>query len=130
MKYKILRPTLWFCKNDIVEQDKFDVYFTGKALEELIKYGYVESTISVKVLRFDRRDYISSNSTLTEEKTIVDFKENIFKKFYEDNNRLRYCNGSYYDFADADIKKEYREWYNGLPEHVKFNMYYGDGFVD
>lgn len=127
--YKILRPTLWFCKNDIVEQDKFDVYFTGKALEELIKYGYIESTISVKVLRFDRRGY-DSHSTLTEEKVVTDFKENIFKKFYEDNNRLRYCNGSYYQFDDADIEKEYREWYKGLPEHVKFNMYYGDGFVD
>lgn len=128
--YKILRPTLWFCKNDIVQKDRFDSYFTQEGLTQLIKYGFVESTVVVKVLRFDRKDYTSSNSTLTSEETITDFKENIFNKFYEDNNRLRYCNGSYYEFADSDIKKEYKEWYNSLSENVKFNMYYGNGVVD
>ncbi len=100
-----------------------------EALGQLIKYGYVESTISVKILRFDR-DYTSSNSTLTSEEIITDFKENIFNKFYDDNNTLRYCNGSYYSFADNNIGKEYQEWYKSLPENVKFQMYYGNGVVD
>ena len=40
--YRIERACLWFCKNDIVEVDVFQKYFTNHALNELIKYGYVK----------------------------------------------------------------------------------------
>jgi hypothetical protein len=59
-----------------------------------------------------------------------DTKENIFKQFYEENNRLRYCNGSYFKFKDETIQKEYIEWYKSLDYNTTFNMYYGNGVVD
>lgn len=57
-------------------------------------------------------------------------KEVIFKKFYAENNRLRYCNGSHYKFKKAEIQQEYITWYKSLSEGVKFNMFYGNGVVD
>jgi hypothetical protein len=42
MKIRILRPCLWFAKGDIIEQSKFLEYFTGNAIENLIKYEYIE----------------------------------------------------------------------------------------
>ena len=42
MKYKILRPTLWFCKGDEVEVSKMYEYFTAQGIKELIQYGYLQ----------------------------------------------------------------------------------------
>jgi hypothetical protein len=42
MKYLILRPTLWFCKNDVIPVEKFDRYFTQEGLTQLINYGYIQ----------------------------------------------------------------------------------------
>tara|TARA_R100000654_G_C2686835_1_gene127980 strand:+ start:1850 stop:2080 length:231 start_codon:yes stop_codon:yes gene_type:complete len=57
-------------------------------------------------------------------------KEEIFKKFDAENNRLRYCNGSYYKFEDKNLQQEYFDWYKSLSEGTKFKMFYGNGVVD
>ena len=57
-------------------------------------------------------------------------KEEIFKKFEKEQNTLKYCNGHYYKFKDKKLEEEQHEWYKNLPEHVRFNMYYGNGVVD
>ena len=57
-------------------------------------------------------------------------KEVIFKKFYAENNSLRYCNGSHYKFKEAEIQQEYITWYKSLSKAVTFNMFYGNGVVD
>lgn len=57
-------------------------------------------------------------------------EESIFKRFYEENNSLRYCNGSYYKFKDNQIDLKYREWLKSLSKATRFKMYYGNGVVD
>lgn len=55
----------------------------------------------------------------------------LFEQFYKKNNQLRYCNGHYYDFADASVKARYKEWLNSDDYKTKsFNLYYGNGIVD
>ena len=67
---------------------------------------------------------------ITSTKVLSGSKESIFKKFYDLNNSLRYCNGSYYKFQDKQIEREYNEWYKSLSETTRFQMYYGNGVVD
>ena len=57
-------------------------------------------------------------------------EEEIFKRFYEENNSLRYCNGSHYQFKDNQIDLRYREWLKSLSKEIRFKMYYGNGVVD
>jgi len=57
-------------------------------------------------------------------------EEEIFKRFYEENNTLRYCNGSHYQFKDNQIDLRYREWLKSLSRETRFKMYYGNGVVD
>ena len=79
---------------------------------------------------WDRVDYYSGRSEVKRIEIWEGSKEEIFKKFYESNNRLRYCNGSYYKFKNKLIEKEYEEWYDSLSESTRFSMYYGNGIVD
>jgi hypothetical protein len=74
--------------------------------------------------------YLDTKSVITKTETWNGTKEEIFKKFYKENNSLRYCNGSYYKFKDNLLQQEYMEWYNTLSEATKFNMFYGNGVVD
>lgn len=74
--------------------------------------------------------YLNKDSVITETQVWDGTKEEVFKKFHDKNNSLRYCNGSYYKFEDTLLQKEYMEWYNALSESTKFHMYYGNGVVD
>jgi len=74
--------------------------------------------------------YLDTKSVITRVETWEGTKEEIFKKFDQKNNSLRYCNGSYYMFEDKQLAVEYKEWYNSLDEATKFNMFYGNGVVD
>jgi len=74
--------------------------------------------------------YLNTKSVITNIETWEGTKEEIFNKFDKSNNRLRYCNGSYYKFEDKTLKVEYFKWYEGLSESTKFNMFYGNGVVD
>jgi len=57
-------------------------------------------------------------------------EEEIFKRFDNANNSLRYCNGSYYKFEDNKINDRYIAWYKSLSKATKFKMFYGNGVVD
>jgi uncharacterized protein YecT (DUF1311 family) len=84
----------------------------------------------VKVEYWDNISYTSCDSEIKSVETWNGTKEEIFKKFDKKNNRLRYCNGSYYEFQDKKLKQEYLEWYRSLSKSTKFNMFYGNGVVD
>jgi|TARA_B110000977_G_scaffold15054_1_gene18562 hypothetical protein len=79
---------------------------------------------------WDKVSYTTSASEIKRTENWEDTKEGIFKKFDKQNNRLRYCNGSYFKFEDETLNTEYLNWYKSLSESVKFNMYYGNGIVD
>ena len=57
-------------------------------------------------------------------------EESIFKKFNSENDSLRYCNGSHYQFKDNQIDLRYREWLKSLSKATRFKMYYGNSVVD
>ena len=55
----------------------------------------------------------------------------LFEKFYKLNNSLRYCNGSYYKWADSEMELKYSQWLKSDDYNSKsFNLYYGNGVVD
>lgn len=57
-------------------------------------------------------------------------RERIFKRLYDENNSLKYCNGSHYTFKDSNLEIEYKTWLNSLSKAARFKMYYGNGVVD
>jgi hypothetical protein len=83
-----------------------------------------------KIQYWDRVDYYSSKSEIKRLETWEGSKEEIFKRFDKANNRLRYCNGSYYKFEDKTMDIEYNTWYKSLSKSVQMDMYYGNGVVD
>lgn len=42
MKYKVLRPSLWFCTNDIVELQDLKKYFNDEAIKQLLDDGFIK----------------------------------------------------------------------------------------
>ncbi len=55
----------------------------------------------------------------------------LFEKFYELNNSLRYCNGSYYKWQEQKWEDKYNQWLKSDDYKKKsFNLYYGNGVVD
>ena len=86
--------------------------------------------MKVKVEYWDNISYTSRGSEIKKVETWNGTKDEIFKKYDKQNNRLRYCNGSYWEFQDKNLQQEYLDWYKSLSETTKFNMFYGDGVVD
>jgi hypothetical protein len=77
--------------------------------------------------------FYSHSSTQLKEVEIIkaDDEISIFEIFYKKNNRLRYCNGYYYEFVSPIWKKKYDDWLKSDDYKQKsFNLYYGDGIVD
>jgi hypothetical protein len=74
--------------------------------------------------------YEGTKSVITSNETWEGTKEEIFKRFYKQNNSLRYCNGSHCKFEDETLHTDYINWYKSLIESDKFNMFYGNGVVD
>lgn len=56
--------------------------------------------------------------------------DKVCEKMERSNNRLRYCNGSYYKFADKQLEQDYVFWYHLISENRAFHLYYGNGIVD
>lgn len=54
--------------------------------------------------------------------------EESFVKFYDANNRLKYCNGSHYIIVDKDVKEKYMNEF--FPKHHTIANYYKGGIVD
>ena len=81
---------------------------------------------------WDRVSYTSCNSEIKRQETITATSNiDAFEQFYKLNNRLRYCNGSYYEFQDKEWQDAYREWLQSDDYSSKsFNLFYGNGVVD
>jgi len=56
--------------------------------------------------------------------------DEVCEKMYRENNRLRYCNGSYHKFQDEQMEEDYYLWRCLISEGRSFNLYYGNGVVD
>jgi len=56
-------------------------------------------------------------------------EDEIFEEFYNRNNSLRYCNGSYWKFTNYDDDVRYHEWRRNLSQPRAFNLYYGKGGI-
>lgn len=56
--------------------------------------------------------------------------DKIFEGFEKANNKLRYCNGHYFQFKDKDVQTLYRIWLKVADDARLFHLYYGDGVVD
>lgn len=76
--------------------------------------------------------YIDTTSVIAETIEIEGDNElNLFIQFYKLNNRLRYCNGSYYKFKDKQWERKYVEWLQSDDyKNKSFELYYGNGIVD
>lgn len=74
--------------------------------------------------------YRDTKSVIKRQETLEGDEEKIFKAFYDKNNSLRYCNGSYYKFQDKEVEKRYFLWWNSLSDSTRFDMFYGNGIVD
>lgn len=76
--------------------------------------------------------YLNVNPIVVSQSTIIAANEiEVFEIFYGMNNKLRYCNGSYYKFVDNDWDTMYKEWLKSDDYKQKsFQLYYGNGIVD
>ena len=81
---------------------------------------------------WDKISYTSCGSEIKRLETIVATNDiDVFEQFYGKNNRLRYCNGSYYKFQDKELETKYKNWLNSDDYKKKsFQLYYGNGVVD
>ena len=57
-------------------------------------------------------------------------EDDIFVEFNQLNNRLRYCNGSFYKFVLPEMQEKYIQWGKALSYGRSFELYYGNGVVD
>ena len=76
--------------------------------------------------------YVSMKQEITDLIELdYDNKIELFETFYKMNNRLRYCNGSYYKFQNKTLERQYNKWLQSDNYKEKsFNLYYGNGVVD
>lgn len=56
--------------------------------------------------------------------------DSIFEQLDKANNRLRYCNGSYYNLADKHYETLMMFWFKYIPFSRSFNNFYLGSFVD
>lgn len=71
--------------------------------------------------------YRGAESELVKTEEWPDTEES-FVKFYDANNRLKYCNGSHYIIVDKDVKEKYMNEF--FPKHHTIANYYKGGIVD
>ena len=81
---------------------------------------------------FDRVSYTSCHSEIKRQEEINENTEiEIFENFYSKNNRLKYCNCTYYKFNSKEWEDKYNDWLKSDDYKAKsFNLYYGNGVVD
>ncbi len=80
----------------------------------------------------DKIDYRSIYSEIKKTQEIEGTDEiDLFEQFYKLNNRLRYCNGSYYTFQDKEWENKYKQWLKSdYYKKKSFDLYYKNGIVD
>jgi hypothetical protein len=72
-------------------------------------------------------EYKGAESKLVRTEDWPDTEES-FVKFYDANNKLKYCNGSHYIIVDKDAKEKYVKEF--FPKHHTIENYYKGGIVD
>ena len=84
-----------------------------------------------KVIKPNQRFRIEETEYIKDEQLTAKNKSELFIKFYQKNNRLRYCNGAYYKFKNNKIEHEYMNWLNSDEyKKISFRLHYGNGTVD
>lgn len=86
-----------------------------------------------RTLRYPNGGYYQDPSSEFIKTETIEGKDEIelFEIFYKKNNRLRYCNGSYYKWTDKVWEDKYAQWLKSDDYKKKsFNLYYGNGVVD
>lgn len=73
--------------------------------------------------------YRSSESVVVSVELYTGTPNEIYTKFYHANERLRYCNGSYFKFKDKEEQIKYISWLTTLPESARFQMMYSGGRI-
>ena len=86
--------------------------------------------ITLKIEYWDRVSTSYNSEVKRTEDLSAETEDALFESFYKKNNSLRYCNGSYYKFADSKDQDRYQEWNRNLSKSRSFNLYYGNGVVD
>lgn len=56
--------------------------------------------------------------------------DEVFERLERENNRLRYCNGHYFEFDDKEHRRLYGMWARLIPYWRSFKLYYGNGTID
>ena len=113
-------------------KDAFDLALDRKHLEKYIddckcirSKEKVDINVTEKNISYDPR--IES----TERKHVFSGTlDEVFERLEKENNRLRYCNGHYFEFDDNEHRRLYRMWTRLIPYWRSFNLYYGNGIVD
>lgn len=72
-------------------------------------------------------EYKGAESKLIRTEDWPDTEES-FIKFYDNNNRLKYCNGCHYSFVEKEVEERYRKDF--FPKHHTITNYYKGGIVD
>ena len=75
---------------------------------------------------FRYSDTSSKPDATTKTLTGIDI-DDVYLQFYQLNNSLRYCNGSYYKFVDIQDEIAYQR---DIKKYNTFSNYYGGGVVD
>jgi hypothetical protein len=78
-------------------------------------------------VEFWNAPYKGANSELVRIELWED-NDKSFEKFYHENNKLKYCNGTHYVFKDKEVNRRYREEF--FPKYHTISNYYGNGVVD
>lgn len=81
---------------------------------------------------FTPLSYYTSGSKIEKVLTVsYETEIELFETYEKMNNRLRYCNGSYYEFVDKEIEKRYFEWLKTDDYKKKsWDLFYGNAVVD
>ena len=108
------------------KEDGYAIEASVKQIDAYIKaMGMLTSKDTREVSVVEYSDY-KPTQTLGETGTF----DEIFERVERANNRLRYCNGSYFRYADDDVASLERLWQKTIYESRSFAMYYGGGIVD
>ena len=46
--YKVLRPILWFAREDKVTHQKLLTFYSTRGINDLVKYGFIEEYVSLQ----------------------------------------------------------------------------------
>ena len=83
----------------------------------------------MKVKKHNREITFNPNYARKDAVVVIDFPdgEEGYKKFYHENNKLKFCNGCYYEFVEETDKIKYEKFYK---KYNNMANYYDDLIVD